>query len=221
MARTRKDGIETRNQILQAAAEVFDEKGFSASTHAEIGKRCGVNPALVNYHFSDKETLYRLAWEDAYRRTCLRYPSDGGVAASDSAVNRLRGRIDSLIRRNADPECHDDGIWRRELANPTGLLDEIRRKLVCPLRQELGEIVREIVGRDVQEEQVRLCTMSIIAQCRVPIACPHNGDMSAPFVMVDLETRIEHVFRFSVGGLEFLARGGACLPCSVSLPGET
>ena len=206
MARTRKDGIETRNQILRAAAEVFDEKGFAASTHAEIGKRCGVNPALVNYHFSDKETLYRLAWEDAYRRTCLRYPTDGGIAANRSAVNRLRGRIDALIRRNADPECHDDGIWRRELANPTGLLNEIRRELVCPLRRELGGIVREIVGPEIPEEQVRLCTMSIIAQCRVPITGPQECNLPDPFVKVDLETRIEHVFRFSLGGLKHLAR---------------
>lgn len=206
MARTRKDGIETRGLILRAAAEVFDEKGFAASTHAEIGRRCGVNPALVNYHFSDKETLYRMAWEDAYRRTCLRYPVEGKRTQCDNPVDQLRKWIEVLIRRNADPECHDDGIWRRELANPTGLLDEIRRKLVCPLRRELGAIVRQIVGPDLAEDKVRLCTMSIIAQCRVPIAGPGECDMPVAFVTVDLESRIEHVFRFSLGGLELSAR---------------
>lgn len=205
MSRIRKDGIATRDQILRAAAEVFDEKGFQASTHAEIGRRCGMNPALVNYHFRDKETLYRLAWEYAYRQTCERYPADGNVHPGQSAQKRLHALIDVLIRRNADPLCHDDGIWRRELANPTGLLDEIRRKLVCPLRRQLCGIIRELLGEQVADEQIRLCTMSVIAQCRVPVTGPGQCHQCNPFVSADLETRIEHVYRFSLGGIELLA----------------
>ena len=58
----------TRAQILSGAVKVFARSGFDAASLAEIGEVAGVKKALVQYHFTTKEQLWKAAashlWED-------------------------------------------------------------------------------------------------------------------------------------------------------------
>ncbi|WP_030325672.1 ScbR family autoregulator-binding transcription factor [Streptomyces sp. NRRL B-3229] len=49
--------IRTRNKIILAAAELFDEVGYEAATIAEVIKKCGVTKGALYFHFSSKEEL--------------------------------------------------------------------------------------------------------------------------------------------------------------------
>lgn len=51
--------ISTRNKILKTAHKLFAEKGINAVGVREIAKEAEVNVAAINYHFGNKETLYR------------------------------------------------------------------------------------------------------------------------------------------------------------------
>jgi TetR/AcrR family transcriptional regulator len=55
---------QTRGQILTAAVTIFARSGFEAASLAGIAKEAGVKKALVQYHFSTKEQL----WKDAATR---------------------------------------------------------------------------------------------------------------------------------------------------------
>lgn len=48
----------TVKRILDAAADVFSEAGFSGARVDEIADRAGVNKATIYYHIGDKEKLY-------------------------------------------------------------------------------------------------------------------------------------------------------------------
>jgi AcrR family transcriptional regulator len=62
----RKDAGRTSKKLLAAASEVFAQKGYRDATISEICERAGANVAAVNYHFGDKETLYKEAWRHSF-----------------------------------------------------------------------------------------------------------------------------------------------------------
>ena len=51
-------GSEVRQRILDAAAEVFAERGFGGAGVDEIARRAGVNKAMLYYHVGDKAALF-------------------------------------------------------------------------------------------------------------------------------------------------------------------
>ena len=50
---------DTRERILLASQKLFAEKGFDATSVRDITTEAHCNVASVNYHFGDKEGLYR------------------------------------------------------------------------------------------------------------------------------------------------------------------
>ena len=53
----------TREQILAAAREAFNERGFSGTSLRDIATRAGVDVALVSYYFGGKTALFGEAIE--------------------------------------------------------------------------------------------------------------------------------------------------------------
>lgn len=51
--------VETRQLILEAAAEVFDEAGYKAARISEIMQRAGITQGALYFHFSSKLDLAR------------------------------------------------------------------------------------------------------------------------------------------------------------------
>lgn len=59
----RRDAARSRELLLQAATELFAERGFDRTTTREIGERAGVDPALIARYFGGKTQLYLAAVE--------------------------------------------------------------------------------------------------------------------------------------------------------------
>ena len=56
--RPRMSGTERRNQLLEAALEVFSRKGFEGTTTKEVAAAAGVTEAIIFRHFPTKQALY-------------------------------------------------------------------------------------------------------------------------------------------------------------------
>jgi len=50
--------LSTRDQILDAAEELFAAHGFAKTTIKQIAARAGINSALLYYYFENKDSLY-------------------------------------------------------------------------------------------------------------------------------------------------------------------
>jgi AcrR family transcriptional regulator len=81
--------VDTKDQIISAAAQVFARDGYEAASLREILRDAGVNPASAHYHFGSKEVLYR--------RTVERW-----IVPLTGARARL---LDELLARPMSPEA--------------------------------------------------------------------------------------------------------------------
>ncbi len=194
-----------------AASEVFVEKGFRDATVADICNRAGANVAAVNYHFGSKKALYQEAWRFSFTESMKAYPQDGGVAKDATAEERLRGQLMALIGRISDEANRNFRISQMEFANPTGLLDEVVRSEVVPLREKTLSLVRELLGPDATEQQVVFCEMSIISMCIHPILMQQHSKkttkLDVPLVIDDIEAFTEHVVNFALAGINAVKGG--------------
>ena len=167
MRANRKDGVETRKRLLDAACGVFAAKGFEDASIAEICEDAGANVAAVNYHFGSKDALYVEVWRHTFETFMQAYPLDGGLPADAPPEDRLFARVHALLQRVFDDgrvgQCFRIGL--RELVNPSAALEDTRRELIGPHRQQTRELVRELLGPAASNEEVLFCEISIINQC--------------------------------------------------------
>lgn len=206
MAR-REDGKETRSRLLNAACEVFAEKGYRNAKIADICRRANANVAAVNYYFGDKATLYSEAWHQAFEKCAF---PESNRAAYASPEEALRSYIYSLMENFTaqDDRGQFTRLYLMELANPTGVIQDTWHELIEPRRQRLLGIIREILGSQSSEETVIFCEMSIINQCRA-LSTIRRTDMEfllGKHLSPDIINRLaDHFTRFSLAGIKAVA----------------
>ena len=163
----RKDGLERKALLLEAATKVFAEKGFRDTTIADICEGAHSNTASVNYYFGSKDELYATVWKNAFQMAMEKYPPDMQLEANADAEGQLRALIRSFLHKMMDSgELGYAGqILLMELANPTEAIGPIKRDAIEPLRKRMIAILRQLLGEHVPEQNVEFCAMSIIHQC--------------------------------------------------------
>ncbi|MER6314300.1 ScbR family autoregulator-binding transcription factor [Streptomyces sp. NPDC001581] len=80
MARQER-AVRTRRAILEAAAAVFDERGYDAATIADILARAGVTKGALYFHFASKQELAQGVLEEQF--------AEGGVPHRESKLQEL------------------------------------------------------------------------------------------------------------------------------------
>jgi AcrR family transcriptional regulator len=196
---------DTREKLLTAASEVFVEKGFRDATVAEICNRAAANVAAVNYHFGSKEALYRETWRHSFAASIKAHPQNGGVSAEAPAEERLRGQVKALIDWVADEYSRDFFISQREFVSPTGLLSEVMKSEMIPLRQQTLSLIRELLGPEATEQQTVFCEMCLISMCLHPMLIQRirkrTQDAGTPTAIDDLTAFTDYVIKFSLAGI--------------------
>ncbi len=88
-----------REQMLRAALDVIEERGFPDTRIADVAARAGTSPALVIYYFKTKDQLLTEA---------LRYAEDTWYEAGTrrmAAIPSAAGRLEELVAMNFLPEA--------------------------------------------------------------------------------------------------------------------
>lgn len=196
---------DTISQVLDAAGEVFAEKGFQLATVREICSRAGVNIAAVNYHFGDKERLYVEAVKSARQviESNAPLPADMETAEPDVA---LRVFIHTLAQRL----LRDGNSWRhrllvQEFMNPSRACEEMMQESISPTMERLHAIICRMLPSGAPPHVVRQLGFSIISQCayyrlqeRVVAMLTPAKEYSTYFTP---ELLADHITRFSVAAI--------------------
>jgi len=79
--RTRANGEQSRERILDAATEVATERGYEGTTISLVSEKSGLPPTSIYWHFADKDDLIAAVIERSFGRwlAALELP-DGAIA---------------------------------------------------------------------------------------------------------------------------------------------
>jgi len=124
---------DTRARLLDAATELFSELGVAATSFSTIARRAGLTPAMVHYHFDNREQLLD-AVVDERLVPLISYVWDP-VQPGDDPADLIRGVVERLLER-IEKAPWVPSTWMREILNEGGLLRErmLRRLPVDKVR---------------------------------------------------------------------------------------
>jgi AcrR family transcriptional regulator len=210
---------ETRERVMQAAAELFAERGFRGTTMRAIAEGAGTNLASAHYHFGSKEKLYLDVAFAMFERLQGRLAERGLSPSEAELAKRTRPELEELLRARIEtmleslleaPGLHGS-LMIRELADPTPALKEIVRRFMDPVRKEFEAIVRRLepaLAHAAAEECVRSIAGQIFFyRTHRPALLLMMGRRAYPR---DFAKAIAgHILSFSLGGIGRRARGGA------------
>ena len=204
----REDGKITRRKLLNAACEVFAQKGYKGAKVADICKQAGANVASVNYYFGDKVSLYKEAWQYALQN--LIEPTFAELTAG-SPQDLLRKYIQTLMQHLAakDKSGQFSRLYLMELVNPTGLIKEAWHDSIEPQRSRLHDIIRAIIGPEVEELNIRFCELSIVNQCRALVTIKDSDlqlMLGRPLRANLIESLARHIADFSLAGIRAVGK---------------
>ena len=197
---------ETVQQILDAAGEVFSEKGFKQTTVREICAKAGVNLAAINYHFGDKERLYIEAVKAARNllEADVPLPNDADLAdPEDALATFIQTLAMRMLSRNVESWRHE--LLVREFMQPSRACEEIMQESIVPFMDRLHAILRRLLPPDVPDHTVRQLGFSIISQCayyrlqdRVVSMLTPEEELAEHFTP---ELLADHITRFSIAAV--------------------
>jgi AcrR family transcriptional regulator len=191
--------LETRERLLKAAERLFAERGFKKVTVRDICRAARANVAAVNYHFGDKEGLYR---------EVLRSAIDV-VREGRSPEEKLERYLRMFLSRVTAPG-HENlhRLIQREIDDPTAALDAFVEEAVRPRVEYIASIVVEMIGGEPTDPDILRCVGSILSQTvvyvrRNPVA--ERLGFSFKGSPADIDAAARHIAAFSLAGVRAVA----------------
>jgi AcrR family transcriptional regulator len=203
------DDLETRDRLLAVATRLFADQGFKRVTVREICRAARANVAAVNYHFGDKEGLYREVLQqaiDGMARTTREARAAGEGRRPEEKLHRF---LVIFLRQILKPE---HGVYhrllQREIQDPTPVLDAVVQQGIRPRLEYLAGVVAEMTGGRPTDGHVLQCVGSINAQAIIYMPSPIADRLGfhVKGTSEEIESAAQHIAAFSIGGVRAAAR---------------
>ena len=202
----RRDGLSTRNMVLEAAGRVFAERGYAKSTSREICEKAGVNSAAINYYFGGKEGLYEEVLVEAHRQLVSLEELHAVMESGGAPEDKLRAFLELAVRAALRaPELWGLPVLLREVASPCSSLPEPLVASVLPKLQIVRSLVCEVTGLTPGTEEERHATALVLMPCLSLVLFPEKiQSLLLPGFMEHPQAMIEAMMRYVMGGLNAL-----------------
>jgi len=162
---------ETKSKILEAAVELFSERGFRNTTVRDICSEARVNVASVNYHFNGKRGLGKKVVEHLVENVS-EVKEVLNAVESISNESEWKKTITSFIFNfisDRDKEGYRNYYRSRliflELNNPSELFAQIYEKYIGPLLLVLNKVIRMGLPEEATDEEISMWVITLMSQC--------------------------------------------------------
>jgi AcrR family transcriptional regulator len=171
---TRLPRGERRAQLLEAAKEVFVQRGYHAAAMDEIAERAGVSKPVLYQHFPGKLDLY-LALLDASIDEF-----DAQVRAALGSTHDNKRRVAATVDAYFDYVGSDNASFRLLFENDLTAADEVRDRLDALTRRcarAIAPIIAEDTGLSAEESQLLAAGMVGMAQVAARFWLASDGSL--------------------------------------------
>ena len=161
-----RDSARSRLAILDAAERLFAERGYDATSIAEIGALAGLSRGTPSYFFNSKAALYRAVLGRAFEETAdLIRSADFTARGFEEATTKAVGNyLDFLAARPnfvrlVIRECLDGGRFLEGLPEHIGAIAQA----MTAFDEGRGRLRGEIEPRHLLLSGISLCWFPIVA----------------------------------------------------------
>lgn len=196
---------DTKSALLDAAEELFLEKGFEKVSIREITEAANANVAAINYHFSGKVNLYREVLrrcfaEIARKKVALINDLGEDAGLYDIIEVYVRSHFEDILANPRSERLLQ--IVYHEISSNAVASDLVVSELIMPIHQSLHQAIAAS-QQDLPEQFISRCISSIAGQVlhfirfRDVIKGYSNVQSDAEFT----DEMTQHITRFSLQGI--------------------
>lgn len=132
---------EKQVQIMEAAEELFAEKGFDGTSVRDVAKEAGVNLAMISYYFGSKEKLMESLFK--YRGEFIKLQLKTMLENSEmTSLQKVYTLIDHYVERIMKQQCFHKIMAREQMVHLKGATP----KLIHELKRTNQELVQQLIG---------------------------------------------------------------------------
>ena len=141
--RDAKESEVRRLEIMNAAMQLFMEKGYTNTTTQDIVDKVNISRGLLYYHFKNKEDiLYCLV--EQYSEKLLKDIYQITFAKDKSAIEKVRGFIDATIISSERISVEGTELQKTvDLEENRYMIDKLSHKLIKKLTIYFEKIIRQ------------------------------------------------------------------------------
>ncbi|MGW2823115.1 TetR family transcriptional regulator [Streptomyces sp. NPDC001443] len=142
--RKRANGVESRQRILDAAADIAGERGYEGTSIAAVSTKCGLPASSIYWHFKDKDDLIAAVIERSFDTwlAAVLLPGEESGTTLEQATAMAARVARSLV---------DQPDFLR-----LGLMLALERRPVEPRGRTVFLQVRDVASRKIAETVTRL-----------------------------------------------------------------
>jgi AcrR family transcriptional regulator len=132
-----------REKVLEAGLELFGERGYEATSIAEIGERAAIAKSVLYHYFGSKAGLYEAVAES---QTAALLERVAAAVPADPAAPRLRPGVDAYLGFLSANRA----AWRLLVRDPPvdPALVEVHRRL----SQRRGEALSKLLSTPAKQQ---------------------------------------------------------------------
>jgi AcrR family transcriptional regulator len=131
---------EKQIQIMEAAEELFAEKGFAGTSVRDIAEEAGVNLAMISYYFGSKERLMESLFK--YRGESIKLQLETMLENKElNSLQKAYALIDNYIDRIMKQQCFHKILSREQMVDLKG----VTTQLIHELKRTNQELVKKLI----------------------------------------------------------------------------
>ncbi len=196
-----------KEKIIDAASEIFAEKGYQNTTIRDICQKADIYQLSINYHFGCKENLFKEVLIKTYEDTeeIVVREKIKNLPPEKQLEEIIKTRVSSIFNQGKQGRYFK--ISAKELSNNFDLINEIMNPFLTTHINFIKEVFSNISNNKLDEFELNYCAYLLISH--ISAFCIHYKATLFVFETTEptndqLEMFVEQVKTFVLGGVEKL-----------------